>query len=379
MRARARADRDPGRARGPRARVGGRARRVRRARAGAAPAAAAACPRSSLAAVAGRRGRGAEPARAGRDRRRARGRSAIEEAAPALFSLPAPGGCSSRPAAARGSRSADGSKRLLGRLPRGVWSPFGRFVARRARERARRARAGRRRALDARAAGRVRSAPGAGPRRTRGSHTARGDGCGSSPATAPATGCSRAAPRTSRRPGARAPGTSSTYATRGGEVVTVDTGTGRVLWRRRAAGPVAALEWSSDGGGCSCRAATFADVLTRDGRPFTGFVPEEGRDPRRRVPAGGPRRRVRPRDPWADAGRCVDGEPGGLVFSGPGRIDELAWSPDGRWLLLGWRAADQWLFVRPGARPSRRPRTSRASSAPTTFPTLAGWCCASSP
>ena len=29
-----------------------------------------------------------------------------------------------------------------------------------------------------------------------------------------------------------------------------------------------------------------------------------------------------------------------------GRFGGVQWSPDGRWLLLGWRDANQWLFVR---------------------------------
>jgi hypothetical protein len=35
-----------------------------------------------------------------------------------------------------------------------------------------------------------------------------------------------------------------------------------------------------------------------------------------------------------------------VVLSGPGRLTDPTWSPDGRWLLVGWPAADQWLFVR---------------------------------
>ena len=28
----------------------------------------------------------------------------------------------------------------------------------------------------------------------------------------------------------------------------------------------------------------------------------------------------------------------------------IAWAPDGRWLLAGWKAADQWVFIRTGSR-----------------------------
>lgn len=40
------------------------------------------------------------------------------------------------------------------------------------------------------------------------------------------------------------------------------------------------------------------------------------------------------------------GRPGGdVLFSARGRLTGPTWSPDGRWLLVGWPAADQWLFI----------------------------------
>jgi hypothetical protein len=71
------------------------------------------------------------------------------------------------------------------------------------------------------------------------------------------------------------------------------------------------------------------------------------------------------------------------LFAGPGRITDLAWSPDGRWLLLGWRSADQWLFL-----DAERPERLQAFAGVTRqftpggrvlvdFPKLPGaaWCC----
>jgi hypothetical protein len=69
------------------------------------------------------------------------------------------------------------------------------------------------------------------------------------------------------------------------------------------------------------------------------------------------------------------------VFRGPGRLQDLVLSPDMRWLLAGWPAADQLLFLHlaPGPRiravddvrrefdPGRPPSGE--------FPHLAGWCC----
>jgi hypothetical protein len=69
----------------------------------------------------------------------------------------------------------------------------------------------------------------------------------------------------------------------------------------------------------------------------------------------------------------VDGR---RVFTGPGRFAALEWSPDRRWLLVAWRDADQWVFI-PLAR-SRRTRAVAQISRQfesERFPTLAGWCC----
>ena len=70
-----------------------------------------------------------------------------------------------------------------------------------------------------------------------------------------------------------------------------------------------------------------------------------------------------------------------ILFSGAGRFDDIAWSPDGRLLLLGWAAADQWLFVEP--RPAGHViAVSSASEGFTpgadgeaSFPRVDGWCC----
>ena len=66
----------------------------------------------------------------------------------------------------------------------------------------------------------------------------------------------------------------------------------------------------------------------------------------------------------------VDGK---AVFNGTGVIRDLAWSPDGRWLLLNWRGADQWIFLRTPAR-----KLVTVSNIRGTFgggATIAGWCC----
>jgi hypothetical protein len=41
----------------------------------------------------------------------------------------------------------------------------------------------------------------------------------------------------------------------------------------------------------------------------------------------------------------LGGEKPRTLFTAPGRLEGLAWSPDGRWLLTSLPAADQWIFI----------------------------------
>jgi dipeptidyl aminopeptidase/acylaminoacyl peptidase len=80
----------------------------------------------------------------------------------------------------------------------------------------------------------------------------------------------------------------------------------------------------------------------------------------------------------------IDAAKGSLrpLFSAPGRLSELVWSPDGSHLLIAWRDADQWLFVPIGG--AGRVRAIAGVSkdfAPgdpggaSSFPRIEGWCC----
>ena len=63
-----------------------------------------------------------------------------------------------------------------------------------------------------------------------------------------------------------------------------------------------------------------------------------------------------------------------VVFRGTGEFRDLAWSPDGRWLLLTWPTADQWVFVRI-AGPRRIVAVSGITRQLGAGATVAGWCC----
>jgi dipeptidyl aminopeptidase/acylaminoacyl peptidase len=71
-----------------------------------------------------------------------------------------------------------------------------------------------------------------------------------------------------------------------------------------------------------------------------------------------------------------------LLFTGPGLLSTLDWSPDGRRLLIAWPEADQWLFIPAQGRGRVRAIGGISSEfAPgdadsAVFPLIDGWCCA---
>ena len=73
------------------------------------------------------------------------------------------------------------------------------------------------------------------------------------------------------------------------------------------------------------------------------------------------------------------GGTGPVLFSARGELTGPSWSPDGRWVLVGWPEADQWVFIRT-ERPGRVVAFDRISeqfapgdSGEAPFPRVAGW------
>ena len=295
-----------------------------------------------------------------------------EHAAPALFSLPAPGRLLVASDGGVWVVDRNGEKRLLGGYRDASWSPFGRFlVATRADELA---------ALEP--GGEVRwtlARPDAGAARWHGSRTdtriAYVDRSGIRIVAGDGTGDRLLAPAETGplawRPGR---GFELAYVTPEGLRVR-DADSGRVLARANV--PLREelhtdLEWSSDG----------RRLLVVNG----GVMRVVGRRGELVARAGGSRRTIvdavfRPgthdvlvAQTTARQSTVYDLESEDVVFSGTGVFDEITPSPDGRWLLVEWRTADQWVFVRLG-----RPRVIRAvSGIASQFrgkAVVAGWCC----
>jgi hypothetical protein len=165
------------------------------------------------------------------------------------------------------------------------------------------------------------------------------------------------------------------YATVGGAIETVDVTTGRTVWRVPSGAPLA-LAWSRGARHLVTLSARALTVLGASGRVLRTIA----------LPAAGLELALHPSGRRAAV--SVKGAGGTRVLDvrldGAGRARQLfqgdvaglAWSRDGRRLLLGWRDADQWLLLGPGGRVRRALHgVSAELGAAGGFPRVAGWCC----
>ncbi len=300
---------------------------------------------------------------------------------PALTSLPAPG-----PLLVDSARGAwivqeDGSKRLLGSYRHSTWSPRGLFVAA--------VGEGELVALDPE--GDVhwalpRAAPPSDPSWSPdGYRVAYLSGGSLRVVAGDGTGDHRAWPDVSAvtpawRPG---PGHVVTVAEPDGRLRTVDADSGESVAVARPGLRPVRLEWSRDGSRLLVVGRSGLEVLDRGGgllwrRPApsgTELVAATfalGGDRVAAVLAGPGRSELQL---LGAGGTAVP------ILADPGRFSGVSASADGRWLLLEWRTADQWLFL-DLAHPQRVVAVSNISaqfapgaSSPAAFPSVAGWCC----
>jgi len=293
----------------------------------------------------------------------------IAHAQPALYRLPAPGRLLVSGAGGAWVVSSDGSTRLLGPYEQASWSPHGRFVVGATQNRlATLAPDGTvhwtlARALirfprwggtlvDTRIAyltvGRL--------------HVVAGDGTND--------GRLEAAPDAARVAPAWRPSRDDrhvlAYVAAGGRVAVVDADRSTLLWISPAYAGARALAWSADGSRLAL--ATRDRVLVFDGP--SGRIASTIRVAGVRAVAYGPDGRLALLRPHAILLR--DGRALRPLFVPPGgTVAGLAWSPDGRWLLTGLPAADEWVFLQ--TRGKRILAVSHIASEFGGFPSLDGW------
>jgi len=165
-------------------------------------------------------------------------------------------------------------------------------------------------------------------------------------------------------------------------IIVRDADTGRMIWTRPA-GVVRKLGWSSDGTRLLVMTHTDIQALDSSGRSISTIA-------------------ITPDSPAIDASLSPDGRTLALVRGGATRgvavarltsprpalrsvlsgfgLRQVAWSPNGRWLLATWPAADQWVFIKVAGAPriaavSRIARQFTTAPQAKGVPRLEGWCC----
>ncbi|HEY6397613.1 MAG TPA: hypothetical protein VIX82_09190 [Solirubrobacteraceae bacterium] len=58
-----------------------------------------------------------------------------------------------------------------------------------------------------------------------------------------------------------------------------------------------------------------------------------------------------------------------------GGLRQLAWSPDGQWLLATWPSADEWVFIHATGAPTDQIVSHVSEQFRGVFPQIGGWCC----
>ena len=170
------------------------------------------------------------------------------------------------------------------------------------------------------------------------------------------------------------------FADARGRVVVAEADTGRRLWTRRAQQRPVGLEWSSDGRFLLVRGTSSITIFGRDGRQRLEPL-GEGAAPLVDASFAGSRAAVafvqqaRGRSfVWLYPKIRPDGTAARRVFVGAGEFERVLWSPNGRWLLLAWPSADQWLFIRSAA-VRKVVAVSGIADAFGSDAVPAGWCC----
>jgi dipeptidyl aminopeptidase/acylaminoacyl peptidase len=174
------------------------------------------------------------------------------------------------------------------------------------------------------------------------------------------------------------------YVDRRGQVTVRDVDSRRVLWRTHGYGaPIQGLEWSADRQRLLVRTTAAVDLYDARGQIQSrvkwstlgaSMSPDGKQTAFIRPTRGG-------RSDLVITGRNGNGSPR-HVLSRPGRITDPTWSPNGEWLLVARRGADEWLFVHPSrsveveAVGNISRQFAPGATRDPLFPRVSGWCCA---
>jgi len=165
-----------------------------------------------------------------------------------------------------------------------------------------------------------------------------------------------------------------TYATTNGALETIDVDSGRTIARSRVSAsfePPRSVAWARGG---HRLVALWPHSLT---------VLDLGGQVRRTISLPGPARLLALHPSGERAAVVLGRRVLGVRLAGgelrqlfQGTVDGIAWSQDGKRLLLAWRDADEWLLLGPGHRIRALHGVSRELGSAGGFPRVASWCCA---
>ncbi|MDE3129525.1 MAG: hypothetical protein KGL16_00065 [Acidobacteriota bacterium] len=172
------------------------------------------------------------------------------------------------------------------------------------------------------------------------------------------------------------------YVTVGGRLVVRDGASGAKLWSADPHARIVQLGWSADGRRLLAGSSAALFLYTAAGRlvarlaPGGGAIGAAALSPNGRDVALVTRGRGGGVTVYTGTGHDLVGR---RVLAGPG-LGQVVFSPDGRWLLASWPAANQWVFVHVSGRPQiaavsriAEQFSTRLPGGP--FPRVDGWCC----
>jgi hypothetical protein len=169
-----------------------------------------------------------------------------------------------------------------------------------------------------------------------------------------------------------------------GRVRALDVDTRQTMWTGpRVAGGIRTMSWSTDSGRLLVATARAVLVLDRLGAVVRRVTAPSGTVLTNAAfaPTGDRIALVRRRGTVSELVLSEGGHER-LLFAGAGRLGGVTWSPDGRFLLVAWPSADQFLFVRTSGPPRVEAAQGvagefdpRAPAGAAGAPRPAGWCC----
>jgi hypothetical protein len=140
------------------------------------------------------------------------------------------------------------------------------------------------------------------------------------------------------------------YADPAGRIHVLDVDTRERLWSTAPGRPLTQLVWAADGSRLVALSRGERETIYDGGGQPTGTVdlPPGHVIVRAAFAPTGDALAYTDFDLATDTSAVVLVEAGRrrMLFTGEGRLEDVVWSPDGRWLLVTWPSADQWLFFR---------------------------------